>query len=110
MATSRTLAFLERHVWSLSLSLVSALCFAHLASEIRGVELTPFDSEVGAAIVVLQAAHFGLFDDAFTRGEAGGFGAFAIAHEFNNHDAAAREKVGFATARGTGGADVVLHT
>ena len=51
MATSRTLAFLERHVWSLSLSLVSALCFAHLASEIRGVELTPFDSEVGAAIV-----------------------------------------------------------
>jgi undecaprenyl-diphosphatase len=50
VATSRRLAFLERHVWSLSLSLVSALCFAHLAGEIHGVELTPFDSKVGAAI------------------------------------------------------------
>lgn len=50
MALPRPLAFLERHVWSLSLSLVSALCFAHLAGEIHGVELTPFDSVVGAAI------------------------------------------------------------
>jgi len=44
------LAFLERHVWSLSLALISALCFAHLAGEIRGVELIPFDSAVGAAV------------------------------------------------------------
>lgn len=51
MATPRSLAFLERHVWSLSLSLISALCFAHLASEIHGVELTPFDSAVSAAVV-----------------------------------------------------------
>jgi undecaprenyl-diphosphatase len=45
------LAFLERHVWSLSLSLVSGLCFAHLAREVRGDELTPFDSAVSAAVV-----------------------------------------------------------
>jgi undecaprenyl-diphosphatase len=35
----------------LSLSLVSALCFAHLASEIREGELTVFDSAVSAAVV-----------------------------------------------------------
>lgn len=51
MATPKSLAFLERHVWSLSLSLVSALCFAHLAGEIRGNQLTPLDSAVSAAFV-----------------------------------------------------------
>ncbi len=42
--------FLQRHLWSLSLSLVSALCFAQLASELGGGELTPFDSAVGGAV------------------------------------------------------------
>jgi undecaprenyl-diphosphatase len=34
----------------LSLSLVSALCFAHLANEIHGTELTPFDDAASAAV------------------------------------------------------------
>jgi undecaprenyl-diphosphatase len=46
----RTLAFLQRHVWSSSLSLISALCFAQLASEIYDDDLTSFDSAVSAAV------------------------------------------------------------
>lgn len=43
-------AFLQRHLWSLSLSTVSALCFAQLASELGEGELTPFDAAVGGAV------------------------------------------------------------
>ena len=43
-------SFLQRHLWSLSLSVVSALCFAQLASELGERELTPFDSAVGGAV------------------------------------------------------------
>lgn len=60
MAVPKSLAFLERHVWSLSLALISALCFAHLASEIRSVELTPFDSKVGAAVAQWRGSADGL--------------------------------------------------
>jgi undecaprenyl-diphosphatase len=54
------LAFLERHVWSLSLSVVSALCFAHLASEIRADQLTAFDRAVSAAVVRWRGSADGL--------------------------------------------------
>jgi undecaprenyl-diphosphatase len=50
MTTSGASAFLQRHLWSLSLSLVSALCFVQLASELGEAELTPFDSAVGGAV------------------------------------------------------------
>ncbi len=43
-------SFLRRHSWSLSLSVVSALCFAQLASELGERELTPFDSAVGGVV------------------------------------------------------------
>lgn len=43
-------SFLQRHLWSLSLSVVSALCFAQLASELGEGELTPFDAAVGGAV------------------------------------------------------------
>ena len=56
----KTLAFLQRHVWSLSLSLVSAICFAQLASEIHDDELTPFDSAASAAVAEWRGSADGL--------------------------------------------------
>src|SRR5688572_28312999 len=56
------------------------------------------DVEIRPSIVVKETAHFGLLRNAFTGGEAGGLGRFSVAHEFDDHDAAAREQVGFATA------------
>jgi undecaprenyl-diphosphatase len=44
------LAFLRRHVWSLSLSLFAGICFLQLSSEIREGELAPFDTTASAAI------------------------------------------------------------
>lgn len=45
-----TSSFLQRHLWSLSLSVVSALCFAQLASELGAGELMPFDAAVGGVV------------------------------------------------------------
>lgn len=45
------LAFLRRHVWSLSLSVIAALCFAQLALEIRDQELGAFDAAVSGVVV-----------------------------------------------------------
>jgi undecaprenyl-diphosphatase len=44
------LALLRRHVWSLSTSALSALCFVQLAVEIREGELVQFDALMGQAI------------------------------------------------------------
>ncbi len=46
----RTLRFAARHVWSLSLSSLSALSFARLASELRENELGPFDAAVASRL------------------------------------------------------------
>lgn len=63
MATSGASAFLHRHVWSLSLSLVSALCFAQLASELSEGELTPFDTAVGSTVAQWRGAADGVMLD-----------------------------------------------
>lgn len=47
---SRAWALLCRHPWSISLSLLSGLCFAQLAAEIREGELVAFDAFVGGAL------------------------------------------------------------
>lgn len=47
---SRAAALLRRHPWSLTLSVLSALCFVRLASEIREGELTQFDALVADAL------------------------------------------------------------
>jgi membrane-associated phospholipid phosphatase len=53
---SKLLAFLQRHVWTLSLSGFSALCFAQLASEVREGELTNFDHAVSVTVVHWRGA------------------------------------------------------
>ncbi|HYP86935.1 MAG TPA: phosphatase PAP2 family protein [Polyangiaceae bacterium] len=45
------LAFLRRHVWSVSLSTFSALCFGQLASEVSENELTHFDHAMAVSVV-----------------------------------------------------------
>lgn len=50
MAALGASSFLQRHLWSLSLALVSALCFAQLASELGEGELMPFDTAVGGVV------------------------------------------------------------
>jgi len=44
------LAWLRRHPWSLSLSILSLLCFVQLATEIQEGELVAFDTVVGDAL------------------------------------------------------------
>jgi undecaprenyl-diphosphatase len=53
---SKLLGFLERHLWSVTLSAFSALCFAHLASEVSEGELTQFDHAVSVAVVHWRGA------------------------------------------------------
>ena len=60
MMASSSSSFLQRHLWSLSLALVSALCFAQLASELGEGELTPFDRAVGAVVAQWRGAVDGL--------------------------------------------------
>jgi len=48
--SSRAWALLRRHPWSISLSVLSALCFAQLAAEIREGELVAFDAFLGDAL------------------------------------------------------------
>lgn len=55
-----TSSFLQRHSWSLSLAVVSALCFAQLASELGEGELTPFDSAVGGVVAQWRGCADGL--------------------------------------------------
>jgi len=55
-----SLEFPRRHVWSLSSSIVAALCFAQLASEIRQQEAAPFDAAVSAAVVAWRGSADGV--------------------------------------------------
>jgi len=55
-SSSGVLAFLRRHVWSLTLSGFSLLCFAQLASEVSENELTHFDHAVSIAVIHFRGA------------------------------------------------------
>lgn len=66
--SSRAWALLCRHPWSISLSLLSGLCFAQLAAEVREGELVAFDDLMGDALtrwrgtvdpLMLALTHFG---------------------------------------------------
>ena len=48
--SGRIRRFAKRHVWSLSLSLLSALCFARLAKQVAEGHLDPFDRRVAGWI------------------------------------------------------------
>jgi membrane-associated phospholipid phosphatase len=58
--TSRILAFLRRHAWSVSLSGLSALSFVSLAEELREDELGAFDAAVTLWFIELRGRFDGL--------------------------------------------------
>jgi undecaprenyl-diphosphatase len=52
----RLVGFVSRHRWSLTLSGLSAVCFAYLASELREGELNDFDRAVSTAVVAARGS------------------------------------------------------